>query len=344
MVLELTDFAAPDTNYVQKLNANNAAIESAVNSLAAQISATSGDGAVLLQDLFDRPGIVGSSSYRLDLDAYDGGTSITIGRRPAFDAAKGESDVSILWGLFGGEWQRVSQTGDLVLNAATIISGLPKTIYVGVPSTGIAQLYEDAVVANVVMLYSMCWDGFSLACFTRLAHLLPGYSLLQQMAGAPKMNQVFDTETDWRDGDLYGKTQIVFPGAADDNEIGLDGAVEILGFFCSAARDDDDGFSAPTGDDPDAVAVRFQVVDETETVWTDADFDFDASNIPDTNFRGLASGIDEDRFVTEVKEFRLKLVSVGANVVSARCFSWGVYYRPLLGAPIPKDDTKVDLT
>src|SRR5689334_21670199 len=111
------DFTAPDTDYVSHLNGNFDLIESFFNALAATVSATSGAGAQVVQDLFDRPGIVGSASYHLDVESYAGGPTIDVGRRPTPFSPPGETDTSIAFGLFSGEWERVTQVGDITLDA-----------------------------------------------------------------------------------------------------------------------------------------------------------------------------------------------------------------------------------
>jgi len=331
MPITLQDFAAGNQDYVARHNSNNAAIKAAIDSLQAQVLASSGEGADLVLDLWDRDGIVGAHSYVLDGENYPGGSQISIGRRPAPTGM--ELDVSIAWLTVMGNKTRVQQVDDVVLDAAAITTGLPKTIYVGIPSNGTAQLFEDTATLNVLYVYSMTWDGFNLTNFKRIAHILPAYSTLQRLAGAPRYREVLDSETDWI-SDTVGQTHIAFAGAADDNGIGIDGAVEILGFFACAAKPDADGFFSP-GDPPGSV-VSFKVVSEAED-WTVAPhFEFDCSNIPDVIFLPVNPSVGDQKFVTEVQIFELERTSLGAGVVSARCFTWGVIYRPLIGAPMPR--------
>lgn len=339
--LEFDDFEAADTDYVAHLNANFDEIASFFNALAAMVSATSGPGAILIQDLFDRPGVVGSSSYHLDVESYAGGSEIDIGRRPAPFAPPGETDTSIAWGLFAGEWDRVSQVGDVTLDASAIVAGLPKTIYVGVPSTGIAQFYEIESPPDVVMLYAMSWDGADLSEFERVTHILPGYSLIQSMAAAPMKDQILDTETDFRDGNTYGDSVIVLPGAPAANGISLEGAVEALGLFFNVTRDDEDGWFTNSAGDPDESKVTLQVVDDEDDVWSASDIVIDCTDPVGTFFVAIDAGVSAKKFVTEARTLRLKLVSCGDDVVSARCFTWGAFYKPMHGAPMPKDLTKV---
>ena len=339
--LSLQDFAVSDTNYVEKHNDNNAALEAAVNALQAQILAAVGEGADLVLDVFDRDGLVGIHSYVLDLDAYPGGAEIVIGRRPAPVPAFGEVDESIAWGTYAGEKSRVRLVGDVTLDALPITSGLPKTIYVGIPSDGTPQLFESAVTPNVLYAYSMVWDGFQLSDFKRMAPILPHYTTLQGIAGAPRLLYLFDSETDWV-SDEEGSTEIVCPGAKDDNEIEVDGALEVIGLFAHATKSGDDGFSAPAGV-PQVSKVIFRVLSDG-VAWNLDDFEFDASNIPDVFFSKVnVSLVGDDRFVTEVKRFSLERVSIGSHVVSARAFSWGLIVRPVVGIAIPKDQNKVIL-
>jgi hypothetical protein len=337
--LSLTDFNASDLDYVQKLNNNNTAIEAAINTLQAQVLASVGEGVDLILDTYDRDGIVGSTSYVLDLDNYPGGSQITIGRRPG-PSFVGEIDKSIAWGTYSGERFRVSMSGDLVLDAISIVSGLPKTIYVGIPSSGVPQLFESGIVINVLYAYSMTWDGYSLKDFKRLAPILPAYSTIQAIAGAPHFFPLFDTETDWL-SEIVGSCEITLPGAQDDNEILVDGSVEVLGFFMTAGKAGPDGFAA-SGVTPEDNLVSVKVVSELED-WTETPFEFDASNVPDTIFKKINPALGVKKFITEVQRFTLERVALGSFVTSARAFTWGIIYRPLIGIAIPKDQTKVVL-
>src|SRR6185503_21222812 len=86
-----------DFDFPVKHNQDNAAIEAAVNDLHQQQLAMGGEGMRLILDEFDRPCIIGTASYRLDLDGYPGGAQITIGRRPAPNVLQGDQDVSAAW-------------------------------------------------------------------------------------------------------------------------------------------------------------------------------------------------------------------------------------------------------
>lgn len=340
MTLSLQDFANTDTDYVAKLNNNNTAIENEVNSLAAQILATAGEGAQLILDVFDRDGLIGPQSYRLDLDNYDGGTSITIGRRPA--PVGQEVDESLAWGTFSGNKVRVRLEGDHVLNAAAIVGGLPKTIYVGIPANGVPQLFEDTTAGNLIYAYSMTWDGFTLTDLRRRVPILPAYPLLQAIAGQPRMLQVFDPETNWVD-DLIGRTEIVLPGASDDNEIDIDGTLEVIGVFVSSHVADDDAFSAPTqGLDPNEVRILLELK-SAAVRWNLEDLEMDVGQTPDTIYARIDTvTVGDDRFVKEVTRFRLERTDLGARVVSARGFTWGLIVRPVYGNAIAKDSAQVN--
>ena len=96
-----------------------------------------------------------------------------------------------------------------------------------------------------------------------------------------------------------------------------------------------DGFFS-AGNPPDS-NLTLQVTDEDDLQWTD-DIVFDCSNIPDVIFMPVKiSEIQDARFVTEVQRFLLKRTDIGADVTSARAFTWGVLYRPLIGAPMPTE-------
>ncbi len=341
MTLSLQNFAASDKNYIAKMNANNAAIEAAVNSLISQISAAMGAGSLLILDEHDRDGIEGAASYQLDLENYAGGAEIAIGRRPVANVLLGDQDVSIAWGTFSGVKHRVTLTGDVTLNAGGVVSGLPKTIYVGIPSNGTPQFFEDTSTLNVLYIYSMTWDGFSLTCFQRLAPILPGYTTHQAILDAVRILQIFDGESDFLD-DPEGALDLPLPGSADDNGIGVAGGVEVVGFMITANRSGPDGLYAPTGEAPDnelTLEIRSEAVR-----WNLEDIIFDASNVPDTIFAKVdVDVVGLDRFVTEFRSFRLHATQVGSSIVSARGFTVAILTRPLIGTQIPKDSSKVDL-
>lgn len=341
MVVSLQSFAAGDTDYVSKLNSNFTIIEGELNSLAAQILASVGEGAQLITDSYDRDGVVGSASYRLDIENYVGAALIDIGRRPAPVAAFGEIDESVAWGTFSGVKRRITLTGDLSLNAAAITTGLPKDIFVGIGSDGTPAFHEVDNTPNVLYIYAMCWDGFQLTDFRRIGHILPGYSLIQSIASAPEQRGVFDGDTDWLQ-DLVAGTEIILPGASDDNAIDLDGAVEVVGFWFAPTKSGDDGWNAPfPSSDPDDPIVKLKVTSEAVD-WTLADFQVDAGAAPDVVFAKVnVPTVGNDRFVTVVRRFRLERTALGALVTSARAFTWGLFVRPIHGNAFPKDNTKV---
>jgi hypothetical protein len=329
-----------ETQYKNKINANFAALESFVNALQAQVVAGGVDGQLLLLDVFDRPGLVGPQSYQFDLVAYAGGSMIKCGRRPAAVVGLGEFDTSVAFVQAGGSRVRVECAGDTTLDAAVITSSLPKTIYVGIPSNGVPQLFEDTSSINVLYAWSMTWDGFSLSEFKLMAPILAHHETLKAVVGSPRMLHVFDNETNWVD-DPEGFTVIVLPGASDDNDIGVEGAMEVLGFFAHAVRADAQGYYAPAGSGED-LKVYFDV--ESEGIaWTETPFEFDCSSIPDYQFRPVDAGVGDDKYVSTVRPFRLMRTTLGAQVVSARCIEWGVIVRPILGLPVPKDESRVQV-
>ena len=328
---------ASTKTYVADFNSNWATIEAAINDLDAQIFALFGDGALLLLDWFDRDGIVGAASYQIDIENYGGGSEITVGRRPVFDPLLGEKDESIAFITVGGTRTRVVQTADLPLNASPIVVSIPTTIFIGVGSSGSAQLFPDQVAANVLYMYSLTWDGFTMKDFRRLAPIMGGYSLLQEMNAAPRTEQIFDGDTDWL-VDTIGRTEIVFPGRGVDNEIDMEASRQVIGGFISFHRGDFDGCHAPTGGAPEN-QLTLKITSET-IKWNLAPIVFNCDTIPDTIFFKIdVATVGDARFVDEVRRFQLELVSVGSAVVSARGMSWGLYYKPIIGTPIPKDES-----
>lgn len=331
---------ANDIDYISQINTNWATIEGAINTLDAQILAAVGDGALLILDAFDRDGLVGAQSYQLDILNYAGGAQIDIGRRPVFNPALGEVDESIAWVTVGGNRTRVQQATDVTLDATSIVVTMPTTIFVGVGSSGTAQLFPDQTAANVLYIYSMTWNAFSLTNFRRLAPILPGYPTLQEIVKAPRIVQLFDSDTDWL-VDLIGRTEIVLPGEADDNAIGLEASMQVLGGFVSFHRGDFDGCHAPTGAAPDnELELRLT---SAAVKWNLEQILIDCSNIPDTIFFRIDTAVVGDlRFVNEARRFQLEKISVGSSVVSARGMTWGLYVKPMIGLAIPKDESVVD--
>lgn len=338
--ISLLTQVASDKDYIAQINSNWATIEAAINTLDSQILASVGDGSLLVLDGFDRDGIVGAQSYQLDILNYAGGGQIDIGRRPVFDAAKGEEDKSIAWVTVGGNRTRVEQNGDVTLNANAIVVTSPTTIFVGIGSSGTAQLFPDQTAANVLYIYSMTWNAFSLTNFRRLAPILPGYPTLQEITKAPRMVQLYDSDTDWLE-DTASRTEIVLPGQADDNGIDLEASMQVIGGFVSFHKGDFDGCHAPTGAAPDN-QLELRLISEA-VKWNSDQILIDCSNIPDTIFFRIDTGTVGDlRFVNEVRRFTLERISVGSAVVSARGMTWGLFVKPMIGTPIAKDESVLD--
>lgn len=325
------------TDYEAITEANRAALEDIINTLIAQVSAAGGDGAQLILDAFDRDGVVGAGSYRLDVANYVGGSQIVIGRRPAFDAAKGDQNVSIAFGTYGGARTRVTLVGDHTLDAAAIISGLPKTIYIAIPSDGTPQFYEDAGLPNLVYVYSLCWNGFTFTQITQIGHILPGFTLLQELAKATQTERIFDGGTDWL-AETESRSTIVLGGDGSENEIGLDVSRQVVGGFISC-KGNSSSFFAPAGT---AKTLKLELWDDQDRRWNLEDIEIDCSATPTRLFFRINPAIGTDVFVTDVAEFRLVRTAVGSDIASARNFTWGMYTRSVIGTPIPKDSSKVD--
>ena len=338
MPLTLPEIPIGTLDYPALVDANFAAIETAINNLSQQILASSGDGAALILDTYDRPGLVGTHSYVLDIDAYTGGSEILIGRRPEFNPLSGELDVSTAWGVFGGELQRVQQVGDVTLDAAPILNALPKTIYVGIASSGAPQLFEDDVTPHVLYLYEMTWTGFGLSGFKRRAPYLPGYSLFQSMMKHATVMQVTDWETQWT-GDVIAEASLPLHGGALANEIAVNQAVEVIRGFVDIPRSGAGRFHAPS-------SVKNTLVLKLMAAgvkWNLDPIEINVANTPDRIYFQIDTGaVGDDRFVTDVEDFRLERVSIGDHVVSARGYTLGLFVRPILGMAIPKDSDVLD--
>jgi hypothetical protein len=338
MPLSLEEMTDGGFDYPEKVEANFAAIESFVNALAQQVLAVSGDGADLILDTYDRPGLIGTHSYVLDTDAYSGGAEIVIGRRPAPSIPSVEFDISAAWGTWGGERQRVQQPGDVTLDAAPILNALPKTIYVGIPSSGTAQLFEDDTTPEVLYIYSMTWNGFNLTNFKRMGHHLPAYSLFQSMVKHAQVVQISDWETQWT-GDLVAEMSLPLHGGPLANEIGVNHAVEVIGGFVDVPRAGAGRFHSPS-------AIKNKLVLKLMAAgvkWNTGTLEINVASCPDRIYFTIDEGaVGDDRFVTDVEDFRLERVSIGEHVVSARGYTLGLFVRPLLGMAIPKDNDSVE--
>jgi len=333
----LADIPVGTKQYPAIVKANFDALASALNDAMAQILAVSGDGAQLLLDTYDRNGIVGTTSYRLDLPNYSGGSQIVIGRRPVFDAGKQEQNVSIAFGTYGGQRTRVTRTGDVTLDAASIVSGLPKTIYVGIISDGTPQLFEDNSNPEVLYIYSLCWDGFSLTCPKYEAPILLSDETLQDIAGAPSTERVFDSQTDWL-SHTQSRSTIVLAGDGGVSETGLNISKRVIGGFIATGPGDAEGFFCPAGTDK---LLTLELWDDQDRRWNLQPIQIDCSATPTRFFFTIDPALGDDRFVTDVAEFRLVRTSVGGDIASARGFTWGLHTIPVLGTPIPKNDAKV---
>lgn len=338
MPITLATIPDGSTSYEAITEANRVMIESFLNELEAKVSAAGGDGAVLILDAFDRDGLVGGASYQLDVKNYTGGPQIKVGRRPVFSAAKGDQDLSIAFGTFGGLRQRVTLNGDVTLDASAIVSALPKTIYVGIPSDGTPQLYQDGTLPNVLYAYSMTWNGFSLTDFKHKAHILPGFTLIQELAKAPSCERIFDSQTDWFVHE-ESRSTMIFGGNGDTSETGLNVSREIVGGFFATGPADDDGWAVSGG--PNST-LKLELWDDQDRRWNLEDIAIDVATAPTRFFFTIDPVLGDDRWVTDVTEFRLVKISAGGDVVGARGFSWGLFTRPVIGTPIAKDSAVVD--
>lgn len=325
------------TDYEAITEANRLSIQAALNELDAKISSIGGDGAQVILDLFDRDGVVGAASYQLDLANYTGAGQIKVGRRPTADLVKGDADVSIAFGTYGGTRQRVSLTGDVTLDATWITSALPKTIYIAVPSDGTPQFYEDPGVPNLLYLYSMTWNGFTLSGFQQMAHVLPGFTLIQELAKVATAERIFDGGTDWL-AETESRSTILIGGDSGENGIGLELSRQIVGGFISC-KGGPESFFAPAGT---AKTIKLEVWDDEDRRWNLDDIEIDASATPTKIFFRIDPALGRDVFVTEDAEFRLVRTALGADVASARNFTWGLYSRPVIGTPVAKDTSLVD--
>ncbi len=333
----MTDIPIGTKQYTSIVKQNFDALAAAVNDLAAQLLAVSGDGAQLLLHTWDRSGIVGTTSYRLDIPNYSGGSQIVIGRRPAFDSAKQEQDLSIAFHTYGGQKTMVTKPGDTTLDAASITTGLPKTIYVGVISDGTPQLFEDNTNPEVLYIYSMCWDGFSLTCFKYEAPILLSEETLQDLANSPTTERIFDTMTDWL-SHTRSRSSIVLAGDGGMSETGINISKRVVGGFFATGPGDKEGFWCPAGTDS---ILKLELWDDQDRRWNLEDIEIDVKTAPTRFFFRIDPALGDDRYITDVTEFRLVRVSIGGDIASVRGFTWGLQTIPVIGAPIPKNEAKI---
>lgn len=315
------------------------AIQSFVNALAAQISAVSGDGAQLLLDIYPVPGIVGPESYVLDIPNYGGAESIDIGRRPTPNPVMGELDLSIAYGTYGGEKKRVFLDGDVTLDASPIVDDLPKTIFVGIPSSGTPQLFETDETGGVLYIYSMTWSGTVLSAFKRLKPYLWSNTLAQAVAKRCQEIAIFDPLTDFFT-DTVAVVRLPLHGSAEENEVpGLDQAAEILGGYVDVPKAGT-GYYDQSGA-ADTLRLKFMMGADKINL---GNLDIEVSDAPTRVYFAVdAATLGSKRFVTDVKSITIERVSIGADVDSAKGATFGLFVRPLHGnVPLPKDTDAVD--
>jgi hypothetical protein len=324
-------------DYPAIVEANFAEIESQINTLIGQVSALGGEAAGLINDAFDRDGLVGAHSYRLDLLNYAGGSTITIGRRPTAVSGHGDLNVSVAWGTFGGVKKRVTLNGDLPLDAMSVPqTGLPKTIYIVIPSDGTPQFTDSAVLPNAIYAYSMSWDGYAIdtATIKRMAPLLGAYETLKALHDDVQIHQVTDETTDWISED-ESRRGLILPGSSIDTGIAIEGSKRPVGGFISI----DEGWDSVEGDDNKLV---LELLDDEDNRWNLDPIEIDCSQAPDT-FLFLVDEVTlaNKIFVTERRRFRLSRVSIGTKVCAAQGMTWGLFLQPVLGTPVAKDTAKV---
>src|SRR6185295_6867665 len=73
------------------------------------------------------------------------------------------------------------------------------------------------------------------------------------------------------------------------------------------------------------------------------DVEIDVSNAPDRVYFSIdADALGRDQYVVDASEVTIERVSIGADVVSARGCTYGLFLQPIIGIQIPKDEDSVD--
>lgn len=143
MAITLNRFATGDTNYVSKMNTNATIIEAAVNNLQLQVGTltTGGGGNGGLDEIYDRSGIIGISSWEP--------TQIS------------DTDFSF---TSGSVWLTNTRTRvQTVLDqSVTFVGKSINTYYFNVDPAGTVTI-STAAIANGVPIYTVIWSnpGFS---------------------------------------------------------------------------------------------------------------------------------------------------------------------------------------
>ncbi|HLF95293.1 MAG TPA: hypothetical protein VJB14_17635 [Planctomycetota bacterium] len=335
MPITLTLPAAGSTTYVADNNGNFTIIEDAINTLQTQVLTLGGENADLINDLYDRAGIIGDHSYQLDVAAYAGGASITVGRRPA-PTSPPEENESIALVSVNGVLTRVVRSGDIALSAAAIIAGLPKTIYVGVPANGVPQFYEDTTDLSVLYVWSMTWDGADLTAFRRICPILPHYTLVQSIADRVQKISAEDHESNYLAAS-GGTIAIALPGTenAGGNGIGIRDGLEVVGFYATIGSKQEDGLwtDTPVSGAGSGTQLRLDVRSAGVT-WSDDPLTFDATAaFPQTVYAAVDVGVvASSRFVFTKRHFTLRAEHVGGELSAASPnLTFGILARPVHG-------------
>jgi hypothetical protein len=173
-MITLRDFGIGDTDYISKLNSNNAVLAAAVNQLQTYINGATGATAsfgVLLGALFGRtfPARIGMDSYRATVNPDNVTLAITA----------------------GVVWKPTMQL--LAVGSApatlTLAGNDPGTYYVTVDAGGNPML----TVVNLDALYAVAWDGSAINALNPLAVEYPTAQELGNLLYSSKYNQTYPT-------------------------------------------------------------------------------------------------------------------------------------------------------
>ncbi len=172
----LNRFSSGDITYVNKFNSDNVNIETTINAIQANLGAGgTGGGTTGLDEIFDRDGIVGISSFRQAL-VSDGGLSFTSGSFWVLGQQLRARTVSaqtlnFVGNASGTYFINADKTATLTLSITSATTGLTLyRVYYSAPSFGSAERLVPILLAGDD--YNRMLSSTVFGSFTRVADRL----------------------------------------------------------------------------------------------------------------------------------------------------------------------------